>query len=272
MPDLPKIVTLNSRAEPLSAAVDGQVYAVNDTENRFRVFTRRVLFQADPKYVRARCGPMKESMIEGGGNAKIDDVLPAEWKDRVASPRKGAKAVLALDVVMSRIGGAEPPVRRAFDLLSPSGGRHGRGFVIEPSKWLLPTIELPTLCTYGVAKSDDPASIDTAIYCANISNVAFQIKSSGSSVTTYDGATDQLLAPANRSCEVEIDPGAVAKIGEVARWEWYHAVTIDLVYKLAGRPVIWQDYDLGQMSPLKQILPNVGIAKLILPRSWALPG
>jgi hypothetical protein len=271
MTDLPMIVALNARSEPLAASTDGQVYAVNQTPNRYRIFVRRVSFQADPKYVRARCGAMKESMIEPGGHAKIDDVLSAEWKDRAVSPRKGAKAAIALDVVFSRVGGAEPPVRHAFDLLSPSGTRHGRGFVVEPSKWLLPSIELPSICSFGAARSDDPASIDTHIYCANNSNVAFQIRSSGNTVTTYDGATDQLMAPANRSCEVEIDPGAVAKIGEVARWEWYHPVMIDIVYKLAGRAVIWQDYDLAQVSPLKQILPQVGIAKLILPRSWALP-
>ena len=268
--DLPMIVTLNAQSAPLSASSDGQVFAVNQTQNRFRAFARRLSFQPDAKYIRARCGPMKEHMLDPGGNAKIDDVLAKEWKERVGTPRRGRMAI-GYDITFSRVGGAEPPTRRAFDVLSPSNVRHGRGFVVEPTGWLLPNADLPLICTVGVAKSDDPASVDTHIYCANVATERYELTSHGSSITTYDGTTDQLMAPANRSCEAGVNGGEIVKIGEVARWEWYHAVVIDVIFKRGGRAVVWQDYDLAQVSPVKHILPQVGIAKVVLPRSWALP-
>jgi len=139
--DLPMIVTLNAQSAPLSASSDGQVFAVNQTQNRFRAFARRLSFQPDAKYIRARCGPMKEHMLDPGGNAKIDDVLAKEWKERVGTPRRGRMAI-GYDITFSRVGGAEPPTRRAFDVLSPSNVRHGRGFVVEPTGWLLPNADL----------------------------------------------------------------------------------------------------------------------------------
>ncbi len=269
-PDLPAIVTLNAQSSALSAQSDGQLYAVNNTPHRYRVFTRRVQLQADPKYVRARCGPMKESMLEPGGNAKFDDVLSKEFRERAATIRRG-RPTIAVDVHYSRVGGAEPPARRVFDVLAPSAARHGRGFVIDPCPWLMPADDLPLICTYSVVTSDDPAAIDTRIFAANVGESPWEVKCSSSSVTTYDGTSDQLLAPANRGCEAEIAPGEVIQVGEVARWEWYHSVVIDVIYKRGGKAVVWQDYDLGQMSPVKHIVAGVGISKLVLPRSWAVP-
>lgn len=112
----------------------------------------------------------------------------------------------------------------------------------------------------------DAGEIDTDIYCANLTATPFLVEVRSASFTTVDEATGAALTHGADPVAILLAPGAAAKIGDVAGWEWDGFVGLDLIFQADGAASrVRGRYRVGESAaPFNAI----GIEGRVIAPSW----
>ncbi|WP_106640375.1 hypothetical protein [Allosphingosinicella vermicomposti] len=94
--------------------------------------------------------------------------------------------------------------------------------------------DLPAIVRVSREGVTDATEIDTDIYCANLTPTLFHVEVRSASFTTVDEETGAALAHGADAMAILLAPGATARIGDVAGWEWDGFVGLDIIFQADG--------------------------------------